>query len=410
MKPHSFRSESSITHGSVARLLAIWLLAIAVESPGEQPGPATPVSPLSSAMEDCKTNLNRLFEAIQEFHKVHRTWPDHLSDLHPEFISDLNRFTCPEDLRNGRINSGRRGVRTEVFEDVVPTGYSYEFCPKKYQLWTGIFSTDREYKLRQMHVIGSNVPIVRCLVHRPILNLSIGGTIFESPGEWEYSFANQVPLARLLPPDIFKELAPKPGLPNPAIPKRDPKAEPRLLDLSNFYVTALQSPWLWRNPRGHDLSALPQGTVQLPSLPVSFDVRGLVQLGGKNLFAPFPERVDGIPVRQKCQRLHFLQGAIYPDPPGTETGRYDVRFVDGTRVAIPIIYGRDVLAWDQAPTSTAAELRLAWKGPGASSNRIHHLYHQEWSNPRPNMEIASLDFVSTMTEAGPFLIAITLDP
>jgi hypothetical protein len=214
----------------------------------------------------------------------------------------------------------------------------------------------------------------------------------------------------LLPPDIFKELAPKPGLPNGAIPKRDPKATPRLLDLSNFYISPLQSPWLWRNPRGQDLSALPQGTVQLPSVPIPFDVRGLIQLGGSNLFAPFPKRVDGIPVRQKCQRLHFLHGAIYADPPGTEVGRYEVRFTNGIRVAIPIIYGRDVLAWDQAPTSSAPEPHLAWKGGGASPQRTHHLYHEEWSNPHPNMEIASLDFVSTMSEAGPFLIAITLDP
>jgi hypothetical protein len=31
-------------------------------------------------------------------------------------------------------------------------------------------------------------------------------------------------------------------------------------------------------------------------------------------------------------------------------------------------------------------------------------------NPRPGVEISSLDYVSKMTQAGPFLVAITVEP
>jgi hypothetical protein len=33
-----------------------------------------------------------------------------------------------------------------------------------------------------------------------------------------------------------------------------------------------------------------------------------------------------------------------------------------------------------------------------------------WKNPRPLVEIVSLDFVSKLTKCGPFLIAVTAEP
>jgi len=55
----------------------------------------------------------------------------------------------------------------------------------------------REWKQRQMELVGDIVPLVRCHLHAPLLNLSYGGTIYESPAAWETMVTNQVAAAGL---------------------------------------------------------------------------------------------------------------------------------------------------------------------------------------------------------------------
>lgn len=57
--------------------------------------------------------------------------------------------------------------------------------------------------------------------------------------------------------------------------------------------------------------------------------------------------------------------------------------------------------------------RVAWEGPHAAPH-IHptrlRVFHAVWDNPRPDEEIVSFDFDSTMTAtAAPFLIAVTVE-
>ena len=77
-----------------------------------------------------------------------------------------------------------------------------------------------------MKLVGSNVPIVRCLNHGPDLNLflSLGGKIFEQSGtDWETLFTNdQVRIEQFLPPAIFGDFAPLPGRFTEGITPRDP--------------------------------------------------------------------------------------------------------------------------------------------------------------------------------------------
>ena len=37
------------------------------------------------------------------------------------------------------------------------------------------------------------------------------------------------------------------------------------------------------------------------------------------------------------------------------------------------------------------------------------VFHRHYDNPPPDAEIATLDFVSTETEAAPFVVAITVE-
>jgi hypothetical protein len=39
-----------------------------------------------------------------------------------------------------------------------------------------------------------------------------------------------------------------------------------------------------------------------------------------------------------------------------------------------------------------------------------HLLKYTWENPRPEVEITTIDMVSDLIEAGPFLVAVTVDP
>lgn len=52
--------------------------------------------------------------------------------------------------------------------------------------------TTRQWKRQQMGVVGSEVPIVRCLLHDPVLNLSFGGRIYDSGTLWESNFLDVV--------------------------------------------------------------------------------------------------------------------------------------------------------------------------------------------------------------------------
>ena len=55
----------------------------------------------------------------------------------------------------------------------------------------------REWKQRQMGLAGDIVPLVRCHLHSPLLNLSFGGKVYESPATWEELVTNQVNAAEL---------------------------------------------------------------------------------------------------------------------------------------------------------------------------------------------------------------------
>jgi hypothetical protein len=59
--------------------------------------------------------------------------------------------------------------------------------------------TMRERKRRPMQLAGQQVPLVRCMMHDPVLNLSIGGKIYETQMSWELSFTNEAGLKTFYP-------------------------------------------------------------------------------------------------------------------------------------------------------------------------------------------------------------------
>jgi tetratricopeptide (TPR) repeat protein len=197
------------------------------------------------------------------------------------------------------------------------------------------------------------------------------------------------------------------------VPAREPGADARLIDLSAFYNASLRGNWCGDQTED-DLAALPTGIQLLAG--TKFDIRGVVQLGGRKFEAGrFPDQVAGIPLAAKAARIHFLQAVVWgnEDPPGMTIGKYVLHYADGSVLDRPLVLGRDVLDWHAASSpGSAGDPTAAWTSENTNSvaeQRPMRLYDTMWVNPRPEAEIARLDFVSAGRAAAPFLVAVTIE-
>ncbi|HWQ91181.1 MAG TPA: hypothetical protein VN673_05885 [Clostridia bacterium] len=351
----------------------------------------------------CTKNLKAIYAAIQSYQNKHKDLPNWLSDLVPDYIEDINTLVCPVCRRTGRIEESL------LADPKLPSSYLFEFCPVPLGNLAPKASdrTRREWKRRQMGLVGSSVPLVRCRHHYPVLNLAFDGNIYESPPAWEWAFTNRVSLTNLSAAMLFAE---DPANPHTAqrFPPRDPKTRPAMLDLSRFYNVPLSEPIGGR--ADVSLASLPAGI--RPFAGTDFDVRGLVVLASKSEATSRPQQVRGIPVHQKCKRLHFLHAAS-PGSPGDEGAQiasYFIKFVGNpARLEIPVQYGRDLRGYKAQATEPAPtrELAMVWSSTQPSPGL--RLFRTTWTNLLPDTEIESIDFVSAMGGPAPFLIAITAD-
>ena len=184
--------------------------------------------------------------------------------------------------------------------------------------------------------------------------------------------------------------------------------------MTKFYNASLSSSWL--GGKSNDLATLPKGLHTLDG--VEFDVRGIIQLGSKSPSSTnYPAQVKGIPVHQPCRQLHFLHAAAFGSPAeeGTQIGTYVVNFATNqTRLQIPIRYGSEVRDWHVLPGELPApeDLTVVWRGANAlskSEDRSIRLFLTTWTNTAPEVPIQTIDYVSSIATAAPFLIAITAE-
>ena len=374
--------------------------------------PAHSLDPADAAA--CGTQLNVIYEAIQEYQRQNHRLPSSLSELVPDFLSDRNVLVCPFVARTLDLKSWRAGIRADVFFDP-RASYGYEFSSQVWlplDKWRGVKKTYLEYKEQQVirlgPELGPSVALVRCLAHRPMLNMAFNGCIYESGSNWEESVAPKVPHEELEPSRVLTDLAARtltPVFP----PPRDPRASAWLVDLSAHYNAALTN--AWQGFPGNDLAALPQGLQEFNG--VRFDVRGLIQLGSPDLPRSFPPTVEGIPVHQTCHRIHFLH-AIALGYYG-EVAAYRVHYADGQQREIPLRFGKETADWwfKLGSTNFSITVEIAWTGNNAAalSNELAiRLCHMTWDNPLPNVAIRTISFTSLGKGAAPFLVAITLEP
>jgi hypothetical protein len=195
------------------------------------------------------------------------------------------------------------------------------------------------------------------------------------------------------------------------IPPRYPLTLPGMVDLTDFYNAPLTEHWHPGGP-GNNLACLPRGILVFSEVP--FEVRGLIQLSGRAIHAAggdFPRQVSGIKVGQKGRLLHFLHATAWRDKSGTRLGRYVLHYAGGQTQVLPIVYGEDLRDW-YLESDSANELKRAttvWTGVNAARVQVR-LFKSTRENPLPELAIETIDFVSEMANAAPFLIALTVEP
>ena len=157
---------------------------------------------------------------------------------------------------------------------------------------------------------------------------------------------------------------------------------------------------------GDDLSAFPVGENTLSG--VRYLVRDFrtsplpacVMLAGPGVRGRMPDAVEGIPAGVKADALFFLhtfrQAKEWKptneqkEPPAVF--EYVVHYADGKTVEVPVRYGRGVGDWLAATPQGLPEAAVAWAAPltkDAGNSAV--VYQMQWTNPRPEAEIQSVD-------------------
>jgi len=396
----------------IARLPLIAVMGVCVAlQPGASRAAETNLVSTEAALalrerEECKKNLGVIHAAITAYRRDRLDLPMWLSDLVPKYIADPNVLVCPVSRRTGALEP------PPLSDPRIPCSYVFEFNP----LPLGALSpndpnrTRREWKRRQMGLLGSDVPVVRCRLHSPTLNLSFDGKLFEAPSRWEDAFTNIIASSNLEPARLF---ANEPRRGTLKYPVRSVKATPKQLDLSKFYNVGLNENWLGKTNENY--SAAPRGLQVING--TTFDLRGLVQLAGAGVNKRFPQRVGGVPVKLKCKRLHFLHSLAgwTKGDEGKPAGSYVIKFTgNSARLEIPLVCGKDVGLWRRLSAQPEpGAVRPVWESAASSAGKSagvrSRLFVTTWTNIAPEAEIESIEIVSDPARGGLILAAISAE-
>ena len=139
----------------------------------------------------CRQNLKMIYTAVRAYQKVYQDTPAWLSNLVPVYLANTNILVCPA--------ARRTNVRTYpgLEDPLITTSYTYDFCAREVPntVWGGAPATMKDWKNRQRKLYGDAVPMIRCIHHDRVLNISYGGELFESSVTWE-SDARFIKLSR----------------------------------------------------------------------------------------------------------------------------------------------------------------------------------------------------------------------
>jgi hypothetical protein len=194
------------------------------------------------------------------------------------------------------------------------------------------------------------------------------------------------------------------------IPPRDPRADAHQIDLTAQYTAPLTDGFSdARRDVGLQIGVQKFGGV-------TFDVRGLIQLSGREpnrRGIKRSDRVTGILIGQRTARLHLLHTEQWAwDKDNDEIAALNIRYANGQEEKAPIQHAIAVAGDVGGGGPAAKQARLAWIGTTALANANQNslrLFQYTWSNPHPDWEIAQVDLVSAKAQASYVLVAMTVE-
>jgi hypothetical protein len=358
-------------------------------------------------LEQCRSNLAAIFIAIQHYRRDNHRLPNELRDLVPKYLPNDSFLKCPA----GQPAPDWQSVPLNREQVTATAGYVYEFeqTPLTNALAQGLGITLQSWRQLQMGRIGSELPIVRCTNHVRVLNLSFGGEIRESGPEWESDFARVAHPQELSLDFLLQDYM---RLKVVRIPAREPSAPPELVDLTRYYNGSLTG-WM---EVVEDKALADFRTDRTVIDGVSFDIRGVIQLASENYsMLNWPAYVTNIAVGLHCEGLAFLHGTVNAEADGVDVSNYIVHFENGSTNVLPITYGVHLLDWKEFDPEKIQSRENKQKSRASGKTSVvqkggTRLYVYYWTNPYPDLRIQCIDFVSSMTESSPFLVAVTAVP
>lgn len=139
--------------------------------------------------------------------------------------------------------------------------------------------------------------------------------------------------------------------------------------------------------------------------------------GGPGVPGSLPAAIRGIPVNRKADALFFLQAAHLVQRRSAaeckankkyELARYIVNYADGQTESVPVYAEINVDEYSQKTPLALPGAQIAWTRPYEGTEFSAVAYSMQWTNPRPGIEIKSVDLESGHDQRGGLaLLAVT---
>jgi len=141
-------------------------------------------------------------------------------------------------------------------------------------------------------------------------------------------------------------------------------------------------------------------------------------LGGNGVPGNLPDDILGIPINTKADALFFLHTARLDrrmddrereEKKRFELCRYVIHYADGQAAEAPILCEIDIDHFQQQEPRDLPGAQIAWTGKFDDSDQSAVVYAKQWNNPRPGVEIQSVDLIYGKDKARgvPALLAVT---
>jgi uncharacterized GH25 family protein len=159
---------------------------------------------------------------------------------------------------------------------------------------------------------------------------------------------------------------------------------------------------------------VPHGGATLGGVP--FTVDGLLRLSGTgDSTKSYRQKVDGIAVGKKFGRLHLLHLTGATGPADLTYARVILHYGDGSTTSFPLVYGTHARYWHRSKYEYPSALsdpnsKVVWRGTHESTDKTLRIFRTTFENPKPDLDVTTVDFVSENVAANAVILAMSVGP